>query len=353
MPENLFEQLVENAIDFMKKSIDQLSDAPKYAVINFCSAVELFLKARLLKEHWSLIINDINSNRNKKVNLKRFKAGDFQSVNISRAIDRLRNIAGEKISNKEEEVFFKVQQHRNKLIHFFHSDYVEAPKLDVINETVPELWEALFYLNSLLLEKWREHFSDYHDQIKGINFRLIYRFKEFLNVRYEAIMPEIEQNRQQGINYTNCIDCGCESAEVTETDENLTSYKCLVCLRLNNVFTIPCPECETNINIHEAGRGICDECGYEVKMDYLIQKFGETEGEYEPITVGYCGECEDYSGSVINYGEQYLCLNCMALYDHGERCEWCNELNAGIDLSDSFWAGCGICEGKRGNMSDD
>ena len=44
----------------MHKSIGQLDTAPKYAVINFCSAVELFLKARLLAEHWSLIITDID-----------------------------------------------------------------------------------------------------------------------------------------------------------------------------------------------------------------------------------------------------------------------------------------------------
>ncbi len=43
----------------------------------------------------------------------------------------------------------------------------------------------------------------------------------------------------------------------------------------------------------------------------------------------------------------------MALYDYAERCGWCNELNAGIDLADSFWMGCVICEGKGSHMGDD
>lgn len=354
MPDKLFDQLVQNAIDFMEKSNDQLDTAPKYAVINFCSAVELFLKARLLAEHWSLIVTDIDKgSKNKKINFERFKAGNFQSVNLKTSIERLRNIVGVKISSNEEDSFTKVQQYRNMLVHFFHPEYIEPPVEGVINETIPELWSAWHYLNSLLLEKWHDTFSEYAEKLRGLNYRLIFRFKEFLKAKFEAITDDIERKKREGIVYAKCIDCGFEAAEVIEIDDNLTSYKCEVCLRLNSVFTIACPECGEDINVYEQGQGKCEKCSFEINMDYLISKFGYTEDHHEVPRAGYCGDCEDYRGSVVPYANGHLCFNCMTLHDYAEDCEWCNELNAGIDMSDSFWKGCVICEGKMGWSNND
>ncbi len=349
MPDKLFDQIVQNAIDFMEKSIDQLDTAPKYAVINFCSAVELFLKARLLAEHWSLIITDIDKgNKNKKINLERFKAGNFQSVNLKTSIERLRNIVGVKISSNEEEAFIKIQQYRNMLVHFFHPEYIKAPVEGVINETIPELWSAWHYLNSLLLEKWHETFSEYAEKIRGLNYSLIFRFKEFLKAKFVAITDDIERKKREGIVYEKCINCGFEASEVKEIDDNLTSYKCEVCLRINSVFTIACPDCGEDINVYELGQGKCKKCNFEINMDYLISEFGDTEDHCGAPRAGYCGDCEDYRGSVVPYANGFLCFNCMTLHDYAEDCEWCNELNAGIDMNHSYWKGCVICEGKMG-----
>jgi hypothetical protein len=53
--DTIFDSIVKNAIDFMKHSVKEIEKEPKYAVIHFCSSVELFFKARLMCEHWSLI----------------------------------------------------------------------------------------------------------------------------------------------------------------------------------------------------------------------------------------------------------------------------------------------------------
>jgi len=354
MTDKLFDQLVQNAIDFMKKSNDQLDTAPKYAVINFCSAVELFLKARLLAEHWSLIVTDIDKgNKNKKINFKRFRTGNFHSVNLKTSIERLRNIVGVKISSNEEDSFIKVYHYRNMLVHFFHPEYINPPTEDVINATIPELWSAWHYLNSLLLEKWHETFSEYAEKLQDLNYRLIFRFKEFLEAKFNAITDELKKKREEGIVYTKCIDCGFEAAELIETDNNLSSYRCEVCLRLNSVFTIDCPECGENINLIEQGQGICEKCSYEINMSFLISKFGYTEDDHEIPRAGYCGDCVSYEGSVVPYADGYLCFNCMTLHDYAQVCQWCNELNAGIDMSESYWKGCVICEGKMGWSNDD
>ena len=54
--------LVENAFDFFLEAIESLQGQNtrkvKYAVLHLTSAVELVLKARLVKEHWTLICRD-------------------------------------------------------------------------------------------------------------------------------------------------------------------------------------------------------------------------------------------------------------------------------------------------------
>ena len=54
--EEIFDSVVRNAIDFITTAIIELKEKPKYSVINFYTALELFFKARVLKEHWTLIV---------------------------------------------------------------------------------------------------------------------------------------------------------------------------------------------------------------------------------------------------------------------------------------------------------
>src|SRR5262245_51295689 len=88
--DELFSSLVKNAIDFARKSISEIRRSPKYSMIHFCAALELFLKARLLQEHWSLVVS-----RPEGASLLRYRAGDFHSVSMGEALKRLRNIANE------------------------------------------------------------------------------------------------------------------------------------------------------------------------------------------------------------------------------------------------------------------
>ena len=68
-----FDDVVRNAFDFLGRSIDELEKHPKYSVIHFYSAIELFVKARLLKEHWALIVMKPD-----QADKAKFLRGDFQ-----------------------------------------------------------------------------------------------------------------------------------------------------------------------------------------------------------------------------------------------------------------------------------
>ena len=100
--EDIFDSLTKNAIDFMTTSLNELKERPKYSIINFYSSIELFFKARLLKEHWAIIVKNPE-----KANFSSFLSGDFQSVGIDDAVARLKNIAKQSITREEFHCFKK------------------------------------------------------------------------------------------------------------------------------------------------------------------------------------------------------------------------------------------------------
>src|SRR4051812_40197396 len=105
--------LVDNAVDFLETATNEFEERPKYSVIAFHSAVELFLKARLLHEHWSLVVS-------KNPDIGSFDDGDFQSVTFEEACQRLAKIVGSGLSDHALRSFNEIRKHRNKMVHFFH-----------------------------------------------------------------------------------------------------------------------------------------------------------------------------------------------------------------------------------------
>jgi hypothetical protein len=119
----LFDSLVRNAIDFLQKSVQEIEKQPKYSVIHFYMALELFLKARLFREHWALVVSKTD-----KATLQTFQTGDSNSVSMDECLLRLANITNESLMQHEHDCFKTIRDHRNKLVHFFHSDY--RPPID-------------------------------------------------------------------------------------------------------------------------------------------------------------------------------------------------------------------------------
>src|SRR5436190_1393302 len=110
-----FDSLVENAVDFLQRSVSDLqSNMPKYSVIHFYSGLELILKARLLHEHWSLSVSDVN-----KADKTRFIIGDFDSIGLKEAKDRLANVLNCKLGESENRAYEKLRKRRNQAVHFF------------------------------------------------------------------------------------------------------------------------------------------------------------------------------------------------------------------------------------------
>src|SRR5437870_13436756 len=107
----MFDSLVRNALDFLQRSAQELERAPNHSAIHFCTAIELFLKARLLSEHWTLVYDDLRKAiRDKKATLPKFCQGDFMSVGMKDAIARLRDLLNLNISKEAEDAFMRISQ---------------------------------------------------------------------------------------------------------------------------------------------------------------------------------------------------------------------------------------------------
>jgi len=168
----MFDSLVRNALDFLERSVDELKDSPKYAVI------ELFLKARLLLEHWALVYEDP-----KLANQDKFREGDFKSVGMMEAVARLKNISGQGIADEPRKVFEQIRDHRNRLVHFFHPAYANNPDLATVGEVTAEQCRAWFHLYPIISRTWQSYFGPYVSDFERINGKM-HGNRSFLRVKY-------------------------------------------------------------------------------------------------------------------------------------------------------------------------
>ncbi|WP_449431796.1 hypothetical protein [Pseudomonas putida] len=141
--EELFDALVRNALGFVNSSIDHLREKPKNAIVDLYTAVELFLKARLMSEHWTLMLSKPETG-----DLQKLAIGDFLSVYLDDALKRIPAIIGETIEQAACINFKALGEHRNQIVHFAHSG------MDDLGETqagvIVEVWASWHYLHALL-----------------------------------------------------------------------------------------------------------------------------------------------------------------------------------------------------------
>jgi len=101
--------LLQNANSFIEEALSKAILAEnktlqwKFAILSLVQAIELAIKERLRREHQVLIFSDIDNPKN--------------TVNITVAFKRLKNICGITITEKEAEAIHNVKQWRNLIVH--------------------------------------------------------------------------------------------------------------------------------------------------------------------------------------------------------------------------------------------
>jgi len=342
---DFFRRLVDNALDFLTHSIGELDTYPKYSIIHFSAAMELFLKARLMSEHWSLVVT-----HGQKADLAKFVAGDFRSVSLDEAIDKLDRILQTGLTEPEIRVFRDVARHRNKTVHFFHEADYSSRQQDIRQEIAKEQLRAGYFLHRLLREQWKDIFHEWSTQIDDIYEGLKTR-RAFLQVVFDEKAPTIEERMTRGSTFLPCRSCGFDALEHAGILDEVKTSRCLVCDLVDRILIVRCANCGERVFFFGEGFSACESCGAEYEPDHVADCLVDEQARYvatkdgdDSYDLGNCNLCDGYQTVVRDRGGDYVCANCFEQFDYLSRCGWCNEPNTG-DMSDSYVAGCNHCGG--------
>lgn len=344
----ILERVIDNAFDFLEKAITEFDAEPKLSIMHFSAAIELFLKSRLIHEHWSLIVKD------KIPDKKKFETGDFYSITIKESIEKIRKVLGDDFPNKYKTAFEKIAQHRNKLVHFFHPE-IKEKMLQIKQDIAIEECLGWYYLR-LLISKWDGPFARYKKKVEELNAKMK-KHRIFLKSVYEEIKPDIELAQKNGSIFKTCASCQFNASEKSTIASNVFLFKCRVCLLDEELISIPCSKCEGLIEINAGDSELikCDFCNYSISSTYIAEELNtkiirsKDDADEGPINCAYCST----SDSVVAHDKLFICSRCRSITRDAPRCEWCNERQIGGVLEDSFLYGCDFCPGRMGDLNDD
>ena len=349
----MFDRLVENGLDFLSIAVSEIREKPKYSVIHFHAAVELFLKARLMAEHWSLIVS-----KRHDPDWTKFVKGDFQSVSLDEAANRLDKVVRSGISESDLKTFSELAKHRNKMVHFFHEAHSAEEGDGLIRRIVKQQLKAWYSLHQLLTVQWEESFSSWQGDIAEVDQKLR-ALHEFLQVVFDSLSEDIHARRDNGSLFTDCPSCGFEAQEHSNEMKEVYEAKCLVCDFSDTCLMIECMECGSPVLFRNDGFQTCEGCHKRIEpemlADVLIDEGGAHIAAKEGCLmdyVGNCSDCDGYHTVVLTEHERWVCSSCLGQFDALETCGWCNEQNTG-DMEHSYYSGCNHCDGQAGHMKDD
>ncbi len=345
----VFGKLVDNAFDFLDKAKREFESEPKYSVIHFYAALELFLKARLLHEHWTLIIT-----KPETADLLKFQKGDFHSVSLGEAQKRLNSIIQQGLTNDELNCFKELGDHRNRMVHFFHPD--QQAKKEEIVAIVSQQCRAWFYLHRILTQRWKGVFDNYNAKITSYD-KSMRKQRQYLEAKFDQLKPDIDTAKASGSIFHICPSCGHLSLEEDATNYPVLGLKCRVCDFTANGVRIECPKCNTENPLIGEPWHSCNNCGYAFKdtdvKSALSEWYVVTKDNMFDAFEASCGECQSHLSVGLLQNDEWMCSNCFTLFDSSDigACEWCGE-HTTENLRDSYWAGCEFCEGSAGWNAD-
>lgn len=307
--------IVDNALDFIRRAAEDLWDTRltdaqqiKYATIHLYEGIELLLKARLMEEHWSLIVKDLT-----KYQAGTFEKGDFVSIAYDGARERLESVCGVRIEGTTHDAFDGLRKLRNQFVHFSCSEsrsFVLGIQLRAWHHMLTLLGKGFLRLG---------HPQD--EMLKTIQDKM-QRSEEYLDACYREVKPEIERARAEDRLIACCPWCQKDSLIAGDVP-----ILCPVCKR----FKIePTEAANAYARFHDVSWkhpkhgpddevAWCEVCGNQAVVplgdDLREQVLAKSEGHFQPHEPG-----EDL--------EFQICLACgePSLKEDTEQCGSCGSL---------------------------
>jgi len=337
---SLLNDLRDNAFEFLEKSIAEMNNSPKHSLICFYSAIELLLKARLMDEHWSLIVQQPGA-----IAKSAFIKGDFQSVHLKECVERIEKILCESISQDAYKCFNDLRIHRNKLVHFAHPDLNKS-------DIAVEQWLAWHFLHKLLSDQWGSFFSEDKPKIDKLHSQFL-KYEKFLKERFKALKKDLASQEASGISFFECPVCNFRACKEIKKLEYGKINTCLVCemrkLEFNPInITIECPCCFSEVHISSLKKNKENfkcTCGNYITTSDLISHYNKLYGlDDQDMFPAYCWSCKYREPSVFLIDD---CLSCVACFLREEGdvsdCPYCGKWVMG-QFDDYFkYIGCFLC----------
>lgn len=306
--------MLENGLDFIIDAIRQLKEAEretdelkkrriKYSLLHLSSGIELILKSRLYKEHWTYVFSDMN-----KANKGKLQEGDFRSVESAILVERLERLCNVMIDSESKQSFNDLRKRRNQMEHFIIKDTFQAVESCIHN--------ALVGISEFIAENYAD---------------FVYKSEtmEDDECRYELTPKEDELLEE-------LIKCISELKAHYDEAINIAKAKAEEEVPLEQL--IKCPSCKESLLAccyKEENNCHCFFCGYNEKgenaaREYLNNVLGLNEYEIEKDGGEYplyiCPECGVDSFIIIE--GQYICFSCGIDGSEEEllRCERCGRM---------------------------
>jgi hypothetical protein len=346
----MFSQLVDNALDFLNSSLEEIESKPKYSVIHFYAGIELMLKARLMAEHWSLVIA-----RKHEPDLRKFESGDFVSVSLDEAADRLEKVVNSGLRKEELEAFKNLGKHRNRMVHFFHEVDTDDAEEELLLSIAREYFKSWYFVHRVL-QRWSRVFQPWDQKFNEFSLKLK-KLHGYLEAVFDVKRPEIKKRQSEGDIFSLCPSCEFESHYVGDELGSLFETDCLICGFSGKCLTVECPKCGELVTFIDEGRVTCPGCEAKLEPEDLVELLSKdskcSKEDYEKGLPAHCSNCDGYETVVESLGNLF-CTNCFEEFGEVDlnECEYCGSLNTG-DMSDSSLCGCTVCEGSWGNVKDD
>lgn len=341
-------QLMQNGLSFLQKAKNELESEPKFSVVSFWTAVEILMKVPLVNHDWHLVVSKIKVRES--ITREQFTAGDFNSISFKETCELLRSELDISLDDTSLAFFKSVQQHRNRIVHFYHGAESERDLDDLRNEQS----DAWFALSRLITEEWRKAFStEQWADVNMLSRKMLVSSTYYASAKYRSIKKELDQ---LGGNLSICPVCY-QLAYLTSHDEPIPviSENCKVCNQVEHYLNVTCPDCMQMNKLDEGDDPFrCNHCDYtDNRYSLLDEDDSHPQDYYLGNLPAGCCECEGYD-TVCQYADGYLCTQCFHFTDTLGCCEHCSYSSTTVPEL-SGMVGCDFCPGhsETWDLKDD
>lgn len=229
--------ILENAIDSLKQGIGfALKDDPtqselKLSVLLIAQSVELLLKERLKREHWSLIFSKVE------------QAGNLNAhtVSIEEAIKRLEQIAHVKLDQEERDTILLFSDIRNRIQHY---------EIEItFEEVIGKAHSAIAFITRFLKDEFQ---SDIREHLSKEEAQKLVEIDEALEDLQELALQNIEKIRKENE----------PRRPKDQMDWRFEVISCPHCWQDYYVFSPDSDISECQLCGYEGGFVECARCGY-------------------------------------------------------------------------------------------